>query len=132
MFIKYRYIAIQRCLLGKAFPACFLVGIFCTPIKSLHLKSPFLVIASNSDCTQFHPMSPSRPIDSMQSYANLAPRLLQVCCIILYSMLRLISSDNDIASIVGAMCVSTSPASLAILSRYQLRIIGCAVTLATL
>jgi hypothetical protein len=41
--------------------------------------------------------------------ANLAQRLLQVCCIILYSMLRLISSDNVIASIMAMIPVSTRP-----------------------
>jgi hypothetical protein len=80
----------------------------------LHDKITLSLIASNSDCTQFHPMPWHRPIDSTQSCAILAQRLLQVACIILYSMLRLITSHNDIASIMDAMLVSTSQALLAI------------------
>jgi hypothetical protein len=34
---------------------------------------------------------------------------MQVSCIIAYSLLRLITSDNHIASIMESMCVSTSP-----------------------
>ena len=96
-------------MLGKALPACFLVGIFCTPIKSPHLESPFPSITRNSDCTQIHPMSLPRPIDSTQSCAILAQRLMQIGCIIAYSLLRPITSDNHIASIMESMRVSTSP-----------------------
>jgi len=58
-------------------------------------------------------MALSHSVQSSASYAILAQRLLQVACIILYSMLRLITSYNHIASIVDAMPVSTSLTSLA-------------------
>jgi hypothetical protein len=43
--------------------------------------------------------------------------------------LRLITSDNDTASIMESMCVSIIPQSLAIMFTLSLCIIGCAVTL---
>jgi hypothetical protein len=52
-----------------------------------------------------------RPIHSTQSSAILAPRLLQVGCIMSWSFLRLITSYNHIASIVAALAVSTRPAN---------------------
>ena len=58
-------------------------------------------------------MSSCRSIQSNASWAILTQRLLQATCIILYSMLRLITSDNDIASIMDAMPVSTEHRSLA-------------------
>ena len=77
------------------------------------LISPFPAITRKCDCTHFHPMALSRPIDSTRSWGNVAQRLMQVGCNILYSMLRLITSSNHIASIMDIMPVSTSRASLA-------------------
>jgi len=79
------------------------------PDKIPRLISPFPAIARNSDCTQNTPMPIHQPIDSTQSSAILAQRLSQVACNIRYSLMRLISSDNHIASIMDAMFVSTSP-----------------------
>ena len=63
---------------------------------------------SNSDCPQKFPMPIHRPIETTQSCAILALRLLQIACIILHSLVRLITSDNDIASIMDMMPVSIS------------------------
>ena len=62
---------------------------------------------------QFHPMSLCHYVKTNTIAAILAPRLLQAACNIAYSLLRLITSDNDIASIMESMCVSISHASLA-------------------
>ena len=45
------------------------------------VRITLLAILSNIDCSQNPPMSSSRPIDSTQSCAILAPRLLQLACI---------------------------------------------------
>ena len=63
-------------------------------------------ILSKCDSLQKSPMPIHYSFHSTQSCANLAPRLLQAGCIILYCLLRLITSHNDIASIVAAFVVS--------------------------
>jgi hypothetical protein len=77
------------------------------------LISPFPAITRKCDSLHFHPMPLFHFVNQTQSNANLAQRLLQVCCIILWSFLRLITSSNHIASIVTTIPVSTSQASLA-------------------
>ena len=54
------------------------------------------------------PMPIHGPANQTQSCAILAPILLQAACIILHSLVRLITSDNDIASIMDMMPVSIS------------------------
>jgi len=113
----YHYIAIQRYL-----P-------YCVWHSFPHDEIDISVIARNSDCPQNPAMPLPRPIETNASSANLAQRLLQAACIILCSLLRLITSDNDTASIMESMCVSIIPQSLAIMFTLSLCIIGCAVTL---
>ena len=62
------------------------------------------------DCTQNPAMPLSGPIETNASCAILAPRLLQAVCIILHSLVRLITSHNHIASIMDMIPVSTSHA----------------------
>ncbi len=50
---------------------------------------------SNPDWRQFSPMSSCHSIKSKRSCANLTQRLLQLTCIILCSLLRLITSDKS-------------------------------------
>ena len=75
-----------------------------------HDEIPFPAITRKCDWPQNPAMSSPSPANQTQSYANLAQRLLQVGCIISSSFLRLITSDNDTASIMESMCVSTSSA----------------------
>ena len=59
------------------------------------------------------------PIETNATAAILAPRLLQAACIILCSLLRLITSDNDIASIMDIMPVSIDHRSSLARLRYD-------------
>ena len=81
-----------------------------TLLRECHSKAIPLsrLFSRNAIAPQNAPMPSCHSINQTQSCANLAPRLLQVACIIAYSLLRLISSDNDIASIMDMMPVSTS------------------------
>ena len=91
--------------------------------------SPFPPPRSNSDCTQKSPMPIHRLIHSTRSCANLAQRLLQVGCIILGSLLRLITSYNHIASIMDMMPVSTSQAScLSLIMLHAVTLASCDYT----
>ena len=75
--------------------------------------SPFPAIPSKCDSLHFHPIALPRSFHSTQSWANVAQRLMQVACNIAYSFLRLITSDNDTASIMDKIIVSISPAIIA-------------------
>ena len=59
-----------------------------------NIKITLHPILSKCDCTQNPPMPLCHPIETNASCANLAPRLLQVACIILHSLVRLITSDK--------------------------------------
>ncbi len=62
---------------------------------------------------------------STRSCAILAPRLLQAACIILYSLLRLISSDNDTASIVTAFVVSIDHRIIITMTLHAVTLASC-------
>ena len=66
-----------------------------TARMSQQSDSPFPASLSNSDCLQNPPMPSCRPIETNASCAILAQRLLQLACIILHSLMRLITSDKS-------------------------------------
>ena len=127
--LLYRYIAIftilsmARTSLATLMPSIYryasILAILRMALQSSHLISPFLTIVSNSDWLENLPMSSCHSLNQKQSCANLAQRLLQPACIMSCSFLRLITSYNDIASIMDTIPVSTSPAHHCQSSRFD-------------
>ena len=65
-----------------------------TARMSQQSDSPFHSSFSNSESLHFLPMSSCQSIHSTRSYANLEQRLLQLTCIILHPLMRLINSPK--------------------------------------